>query len=100
MANTISQIDELLLDEIAVDTSNNTVSQLIVYNDDFNTFEHVISCFVKILKHSSQQAEQLSIIVHYKGKASVKQASFDVLRPLKDALVDNGLSAVIEHLVE
>jgi len=56
----------------------------------------VIKCFVEVLGHSLEQAEQLSLIVHFKGKATVKTASFDVLKPLKDQLVDRGLSAVIE----
>jgi ATP-dependent Clp protease adaptor protein ClpS len=100
MSQTISQTDELLLEDIAVDSGNDTISQIIVYNDDFNTFDWVIECFVDVLDHHVQQSEQLAILIHYKGKASVKQASFEKLRPLKDALVDRGLSAVIEHLVE
>lgn len=85
--------EDILLEEI---TDVGDESELIVYNDDFNTFDWVIQCFVEILHHSSTQAEQLSLIVHYKGKATVKTAPFPVLRPLKDALVDRGLSAVIE----
>ncbi len=100
MSITFSGTDEILLEEIAVDSGQNTVSQIIVYNDDFNTFQWVIECFIEILNHTSQQAEQLSILIHYKGKAAVKQATLDELRPLKDALVDRGLSAVIEHLAE
>ncbi len=95
-----SQTEELLLEDIAVDSGNDTISQLVVYNDDFNTFQWVIECFIEILQHSSQQAEQLSILIHYKGKAIVKQAALNELRPLKDALVDRGLSAVIEHMAE
>ena len=71
-------------------------SELIVYNDDHNTFDWVIQCFVEVLKHSSEQAEQLSLFVHYKGQATVKTAPMKVLRPLKDALVDRGLSAIIQ----
>lgn len=84
--------------ETIVDTTVDTgdVGELIVYNDDFNTFDWVIQSFVEILKHSFEQAEQLSIIVHFAGKATVKSGPMNVLRPLKDALVDRGLSAVIE----
>ena len=85
--------EDILLEEI---TDVGDESELVVYNDDFNTFDWVIQCFVEILCHSSTQAEQLSLLVHYKGKATVKTAPFPVLRPLKDALVDRGLSAVIE----
>ena len=77
-------------------TDVGAVSELIVYNDDHNTFDWVIQCFVEILEHSSEQAEQLSLIVHYKGQATVKTALMKVLRPLKDALVDRGLSAIIQ----
>ncbi len=84
--------EEILVDEL---TDVGSESELVVYNDDFNTFDWVIECFVDVLDHSSEQAEQLSLIIHFKGKATVKTAPFDTLRPLKDALVDRGLSAVI-----
>ncbi len=87
------EVEDVLVEE-TTDVGNK--SMLIVYNDDFNTFEWVIECFIDILKHSAAQAEQLSLIVHYKGKATVKTASKNILRPFKDALVDRGLSAVIE----
>jgi ATP-dependent Clp protease adaptor protein ClpS len=75
-------------------------SQLIVYNDDFNTFDWVIQCFIEVCEHSHIQSEQLSILVHFKGKATVKSGSMGILKPMKDALVERGLSAVIESLVE
>lgn len=86
--------EEVLVEEL---TDSGDIAQLIVYNDDYNTFEWVIECFTEILGHSSAQAEQLSLIIHFKGKAIVKTDVFDVLKPQKDALVDRGLSAVIEH---
>ena len=90
----LSAIEEEVLLEDLIGTAD--VGQLIVYNDDFNTFDWVIQCFVEILDHGSEQAEQLSLIIHYKGKATVKTAPLDILKPFKDALVDRGLSAVIE----
>lgn len=75
-------------------------SELIVYNDDYNTFDWVIKCFVDVIGHTEEQAEQLSLIVHFKGKASVKEGSFRELKPFKDALIDRGLSAVIEKIGE
>jgi ATP-dependent Clp protease adaptor protein ClpS len=69
----------------------------LVYNDDLNTFDWVIRCLIEILNHTPEQAEQLSLIVHFKGKATVKSGPKSVLKPLKDALVDRGLSAVIEE---
>ena len=74
-------------------------SHLIVYNDDHNTFDWVIQCFIEVCNHSQEQSEQLSLLVHFKGKATVKTDVFSVLKPMKDALIDRGLSAVIETLV-
>ncbi|HEX5113123.1 MAG TPA: ATP-dependent Clp protease adaptor ClpS [Saprospiraceae bacterium] len=52
---------------------------------------------MEILQHSNEQSEQLAWIIHTKGKASVKVGPFEILKPLKDALVDRGLNAIIEH---
>ena len=75
-------------------------SELIVYNDDHNTFDWVIKCFIEVCNHTFEQSEQLSLIVHYKGKAIVKTGAFSELKPLKDQLIDRGLSAVIESYQE
>ena len=88
--------EEVVVIDEAIETTSGTIAQLIVYNDDFNTFDWVIKCFTEILKHTFEQAEQLSLLIHFKGKATVKTASMDVLKPLKTALTDRGLSAVIE----
>ncbi len=80
----------------ALQDSVEQLNELIVYNDDFNTFDWVIQCFMDICNHSFEQSEQLSLIIHFKGKAVVKTDVLDVLQPMKDALVDRGLSAVIE----
>jgi ATP-dependent Clp protease adaptor protein ClpS len=84
--------DVLVLDE----TTSGVTSQLIVYNDDYNTFDWVIQCFMEVCSHTEEQSEQLAILVHFKGKASVKTGSFNLLKSMKDALIDRGLSAVIE----
>ncbi|NND34685.1 MAG: ATP-dependent Clp protease adaptor ClpS [Saprospiraceae bacterium] len=89
--------DELTDIDVLIDSGKS--AQLVVYNDDVNTFDWVIQCFMEILQHSFEQAEQLSLLVHFKGKAIVKTATFEELRPKKDALIDRGLSAVIEELV-
>lgn len=91
----IDVLEEVLVEQ-SVSTGDN--STLLVYNDDFNTFDWVIQSFIEICGHSFEQAEQLSLLVHYKGKATVKTAPIDDLRPLKDALLDRGLSAVIESM--
>lgn len=81
-------------------TGQESMSQLVVYNDDFNTFDWVIQCFMEVCHHSFEQSEQLSLIIHFKGKAIAKTAPFEELKPLKDALIERGLSAVIEHFKE
>jgi len=87
--------DDVLFDE---SISTGERSQLVVYNDDYNTFDWVIQCLMDICNHSQEQSEQLSLLVHFKGKAIVKTDSFNILRPMKDALCDRGLSAVIESI--
>ncbi len=92
---TQTEIEEMLLVEELEDIGNRAM--LIVYNDDHNTFDWVIKCFMEICKHTSEQAEQLSMIIHFKGKATVKTGTQKELKPYKDALTDRGLSAVIEE---
>ncbi|MFC2354661.1 MAG: ATP-dependent Clp protease adaptor ClpS [Capnocytophaga ochracea] len=71
---------------------------LILYNDDVNTFDHVIDTLVKVCHHTFEQAEQCAIIVHFKGKCDVKSGSYDFLKPLCTALLNAGLSAEIEEV--
>ena len=92
----VKEMEEVdVLEEISDVIGN--YAHLIIYNDDFTTFDWVIRCLMEILNHTSQQAEQISIIIHFKGKATVKSGAKSELKPLKDALVDRGLSAVIEE---
>ncbi len=93
---TVEELEEVIVEEEISDSDIGEQAQLIVYNDDYNTFEWVIQCFVEVLNHSHEQAEQLSLIIHFKGKATVKTAPKSVLKPKKDALIERGLSAVIE----
>ncbi len=85
--------DILVEDDIGSDLP----AHIIVFNDDVNSFDWVIQCFMEILKHSHEQAEQLSIIIHFKGKATVKSGAKGELIPLCEALLDRGLSAVVEE---
>lgn len=94
---TEEELEEVLLEEDLADSDIGEHAQLIVYNDDHNTFDWVIQCFMEVLNHTNAQAEQLSLIIHFKGKATVKTAPKNILKPKKDALVDRGLSAVIEE---
>ena len=69
---------------------------LILYNDEVNTFDFVIESLIQVCNHEPLQAEQCTYIVHYNGKCAVKKGSYTKLNPLRVALVDRGLSAVIE----
>ncbi|MBL7818992.1 MAG: ATP-dependent Clp protease adaptor ClpS [Saprospiraceae bacterium] len=89
---------EAIEEDVMVEDQLGSLAELIVYNDDVNTFDWVIESLMDICRHSFEQAEQLSLIVHFKGKAIVKTDSFNILRPMKDALCDRGLSAVIESI--
>ena len=70
--------------------------ELIVYNDDHNTFHYVIRCLVEICRHDMLQAEQCTNLVHYSGKCVVKTGTYNFLKPLRDALFERGLSAEIK----
>ena len=85
---------ELVLD----DTTSNVVSpkEIVLYNDDVNTFSHVIECLISICEHTPEQAEQASLIVHFKGKCGVKRGEENELKRKCSALLDQGLSAKIE----
>lgn len=87
---------DILIEDETKDSNTGFDAQLIVYNDDHNTFDWVVECFMDVLGHNHEQSEQLSLIIHFKGKATVKTAPKKVLKPIKDALVDKGLSVVIE----
>ena len=69
---------------------------LIIYNDDVNTFEHVIESLVEICEHKLIQAEQCTWIIHHSGKCSVKRGSFETLEPLHQAFADRKINAKIE----
>lgn len=75
-----------------VPTINN---EIVVYNDDVNTFDHVIGTLMRVCEHTPEQAEQCSLIVHYNGKCTVKTGPLDKLKPQCTSLLQAGLSAEI-----
>ncbi|MCO4815178.1 MAG: ATP-dependent Clp protease adaptor ClpS [Flavobacteriales bacterium] len=83
-------VEELVQDEL-IDKKD-----LIVYNDDYNTFDHVINSLIKVCKHEAMQAEQCTWLIHHKGKCQVKRGEYETLEPLCTALLDRGISAEIE----
>ena len=90
MTQTEICIDNLVLDEL-IDQKD-----LIVFNDDVNSFDHVIATLIKVCKHTEIQAEQCTWIIHYKGKCQVKRGIYEKLEPICTALLDRGLSAEIQ----
>jgi ATP-dependent Clp protease adaptor protein ClpS len=83
-------------EEVDVLDAIEEIYNIVVYNDDVNGFDWVIETFIDILDHSSQQAEQLAIQIHHKGRAVVKSGSLAEVTLLTEALLDRGLSAKIE----
>jgi ATP-dependent Clp protease adaptor protein ClpS len=84
---------ELLLEP---DESEVGDRQIILFNDDVNSFDFVITCLIKVCKHDAIQAEQCTYLVHYKGKCSVKRGSYEELEPMCTALLERGLTAEIQ----
>lgn len=70
-------------------------SQLIVYNDDVNTFDHVIETLIHVCNHTPEQAEQCTWLIHYKGKCCVKMGDWDKLASMRSAICDRGISAEV-----
>lgn len=89
--STIEKVQEEVLVEEQVGINN----EIVLYNDDVNTFDHVIDTLIRVCKHTSEQAEQCAILVHYKGKCTVKTGSFDELKPQCTQLLEAGLNAEI-----
>ncbi|MBK0368398.1 ATP-dependent Clp protease adaptor ClpS [Flavobacterium agrisoli] len=70
-------------------------NEIILYNDDVNTFDHVIETLMRVCHHTPEQAEQCSLIIHYNGKCTVKTGPLAKLKPQCSQLLEAGLSAEI-----
>jgi ATP-dependent Clp protease adaptor protein ClpS len=70
-------------------------NEIVVFNDDYNTFKHVIECLVKYCNHDSLQAQQCAFIIHHNGKCSVKTGTYEKLLPIASVLSEKGLSTEI-----
>ncbi len=87
--------DTEVLEEEEILTENAHLSNIILFNDDVNTFEWVIDCLKKYCGHDAVQAEQCAYIVHYNGKCGVKKGTLLALEPICQTLMEKGLSAEI-----
>jgi ATP-dependent Clp protease adaptor protein ClpS len=79
-----------------LETEVTDVYKLTIYNDDINTFDHVINALIQVCGHTPEQAEQCTIIIHYKGKCLVKEGEYDEMASMCTAITDRGISAVVE----
>ena len=89
--STIEKIQE----ELDVLVQEESKHEIILYNDDVNTFDFVIDSLIAICEHTVEQAEQCTILVHYKGKCAVKTGEYKDLEPRCSRLLEIGLSAEI-----
>lgn len=85
-----------LKEDTVVLTDLDEFCTLVVWNDDVNTFEWVIKALIEICGHSQEQAEQCAIIIDGKGKYAVKEGSYDLLKPMCDAITERNINATIE----
>ena len=86
---------EKIQEDLLVDTLEKNQNEIVLYNDDVNTFDYVIDTLIYACDHTPEQAEQCSILVHYKGKCTVKTGSYKDLEPRCTMLLEAGLSAEI-----
>ena len=86
---------EKIKEELEVSVEESHLNEIVLFNDEVNTFDHVIETLVHVCKHTYEQAEQCSLLVHYKGKCTVKTGMYEELEPQCSQLLKAGLSAEI-----
>ena len=86
---------EKVLEDVLVKKSLIDQYEIVLYNDDVNTFDHVIDTLINTCDHTPEQAEQCTIIVHYNGKCTVKTGIHSELKPRCTKLLEAGLNAEI-----
>jgi ATP-dependent Clp protease adaptor protein ClpS len=93
---------EQTIEEFETDVLDTLVTSfnLIVWNDNVNTFEWVIETLVNVCGHTAEQAEQCAFIIHFQGKYAVKQGDYETLKPMQEAITDRGINATIEEMVQ
>ena len=86
---------EEVLEQKKTVTKKNRDHEIVLFNDDYNTFDHVIETLIYACDHTPEQAEQCSLLVHYKGKCTVKTGPYNDLKPRCSKLLEAGLNAEI-----
>jgi ATP-dependent Clp protease adaptor protein ClpS len=82
-------------EEVLVLEETDLDKKLIVYNDDVNTFDYVIDTLISVCKHTTEQATQCTMLIHYKGKCTVKTGNLELLKPMHEKLLSKSLTSEI-----
>jgi len=88
-------VQEEVLEEVEIKEEVNQQNEIVVFNDEVNTFDHVIDMLIATCDHDPLQAEQCTMLIHYKGKCAVKTGDYEDLKPRCSQLLDAGISAEI-----
>jgi len=80
-----------------IDVLEEKFPNLIIWNDDVNTFDWVIEALVDICGHTQEQAEQCAMFIHFKGKYGVKKGDYNTLKPMCESLIDRSINATIDY---
>ena len=94
--NLQSSTEEQVQSDSLLDTLESEGFNLVLYNDEHNTFDHVINMLVAVCDHDSMQAEQCALMVHFKGKCAVLSGTYDELEPKCSVLLEADLTAETE----
>jgi ATP-dependent Clp protease adaptor protein ClpS len=86
---------EKILEDVLTETLEKEENEIVVYNDEVNTFDHVIETLMQTCDHDALQAEQCTLLIHYKGKCGVKSGDYEDLEPRCSMILEAGLSAEI-----
>ena len=95
--NNVSNDSKTITSEVTdVSVSVDEPCNLVVWNDDVNTFEWVIETLVEVCGHTEEQAEQCAYIIHFQGKCSVKKGDYEKLKLMCDKITERGIGATVE----
>ena len=81
--------------DVMDETVDTEVYNLVVFNDEVNTFEYVIDTLIEVCEHTPEQAEQCTVLIHHKGKCTVKNGGFEELAPLRNEICRRGIAAEV-----
>ena len=94
---TMSEFNPWKQDELDTDVLDAKLHNLIIWNDEINTFDWVIESLIDICAHTQEQAEQCALLIHHQGKYAVKKGDFNTLRPMCEAMIDRGINSTIDN---